>query len=490
MKATFLLIMIMAGSLCSANGQTVTQIKYQNDSSYYTGEIIDGKLDGQLKYFDRDGNLLEEGEYKDGDLNGEGKEYNNGQLIMEGRYEMGKRVYGTYYFEGGVTYTGDFQNGVQHGKGVMKWPSGETMYEGDWQNGMKSGYGKFYYPDGNVYEGQFADNDLNGQGKFSLVAGDWAEGTFMNGVLNGPGKYYDTTGKLRYEGEFENGYYKKGTSWYPDGSRYEGEFRAYERWGEGTLYYPDGWVYKGKFAYDTINGYGSLLDEKGNLIFRGYTIEGERIGKGVLVFEDGSWYEGDFFEGKKHGFGKTYNKKDKLLFDGIFIEDQQVMGEIQEYRHQYTSTVDKGQMADGKMNGYGKSFYANNLKYEGMWKDGLRHGRGMSHVYGNKVICNFINNWEEGPGKIYSRDWILIFEGSFLKGQKNGQGTAYNYDGTLKYEGEFAGGEYVKGKRYHKDGGWYEGEFKEFKPHGQGKEFDAQGNLVFEGVFNEGERVE
>jgi hypothetical protein len=375
------------------------------------------------------------------------------------------------------------------GKGVMKWPSGEIMYEGDWVEGMKSGNGTFYYPDGNIYTGEFQNNDLNGRGKFTLAAGDWAEGYFENGVLNGAGKYYDTTGTLFFEGEFDKGFFKKGKSWYQDGSRYEGEYQEYERWGSGKLYYADGSVYEGKFAYDTVNGYGALVDDRGELIFRGTTIKGERMGEGVLVFEDGTWYDGDFFEGQMHGFGQLYNKKDKLIFDGIFLNGKQVEGEIQEYRHQYTSTIDKGQIANGKLNGYGKSFYAGNLKYEGMWKDGLRHGRGMSHVYGNKVLADFINNWEEGPGRIYSRDLILIFEGSFEKGQKQGPGKAWHYDGKLKFEGEFIKGEYLTGKKYDKEGGWYEGEFKEFKPHGFGKEFDAQGNLLYEGEYADGKKV-
>ena len=59
-------------------------------------EIKDGK--GKIKEYHYNGNLKFEGEYLNGERNGNGKEYyNNGNLKFEGVYLKDKRWNGKYY---------------------------------------------------------------------------------------------------------------------------------------------------------------------------------------------------------------------------------------------------------------------------------------------------------------------------------------------------------------------------------------------------------
>lgn len=44
-------------------------------------------------------------------------------------------------------YTGEFQNGKQHGQGKFTWPDGE-FYDGEWQYGLFHGHGIYGTPDG------------------------------------------------------------------------------------------------------------------------------------------------------------------------------------------------------------------------------------------------------------------------------------------------------------------------------------------------------
>ena len=43
-------------------------------------------------------------------------------------------------------YTGEFRNGLRHGKGKAFWPNGGT-YEGDFINGKAHGKGTYVFPD-------------------------------------------------------------------------------------------------------------------------------------------------------------------------------------------------------------------------------------------------------------------------------------------------------------------------------------------------------
>ena len=90
MKYKYISLFALLLALNLLYGQKSASPHYMSDSSYYTGSIVDGKLDGWLKYYSKSGVLVVEGEYKDGDLHGKGKEYyENGEVMIEGEYENG-----------------------------------------------------------------------------------------------------------------------------------------------------------------------------------------------------------------------------------------------------------------------------------------------------------------------------------------------------------------------------------------------------------------
>ena len=123
------------------------------------------------------GNLIFEGEYLNGKINGKGKEYDYaGKLKFEGEYLNGKQWIGNKY-----NYNGDI-------KFILK-------------NNI-NGNGKEYY-----------DNTLI------------FEGSYVNGKRNGKGKEYDDDGKLIFEGEYLNGkrWIGKGKEYYKRELIFEGE---------------------------------------------------------------------------------------------------------------------------------------------------------------------------------------------------------------------------------------------------------------------------
>ena len=101
-------------------------------------EVKGGK--GLIKDYGFFGDLIFEGEYLNGLINGKVKEYWNGKLLFEGEY----------------------LNGLRHGKGKeydYDDYDGQLIFEGEYLNGLKNGKGKEYRDDKLIYEGEY----LNGK---------------------------------------------------------------------------------------------------------------------------------------------------------------------------------------------------------------------------------------------------------------------------------------------------------------------------------------
>jgi len=112
------------------------------DTDYkYVGEIKNGKPNGRgvstSTFYP--GKKME-GEWKDGELHGQGTE--------------------TVPYGG--KYVGEYKNGRFHGQGTYTWSNGEK-YVGEWKYGRKSGQGTLTLSSGNKYVGEFKDGKKHGQ---------------------------------------------------------------------------------------------------------------------------------------------------------------------------------------------------------------------------------------------------------------------------------------------------------------------------------------
>lgn len=82
-----------------------------------------------------------EGEWKDGNMHGQGR----------------------MQFADGWEYAGAFFMGTMHGQGTLVYPD-TTVYEGQFKNGKMDGFGKLTYPDGWTFIGQWRDGHISGSG--------------------------------------------------------------------------------------------------------------------------------------------------------------------------------------------------------------------------------------------------------------------------------------------------------------------------------------
>ena len=61
------------------------------------------------------------------------------------------------------SYSGDYKNGLCHGKGRLEFKDG-SVYEGQFVNNKMHGYGKIFFKGGSIYQGNFKKNLRDGTG--------------------------------------------------------------------------------------------------------------------------------------------------------------------------------------------------------------------------------------------------------------------------------------------------------------------------------------
>jgi len=170
--------------------------------TYYTGNLVDGILEGQGKKI-RDGAIWE-GTFKGGLLDGEGRFKSAEGNTYVGDFISGKcHGTGTYTWANGDSYTGSFVKGVREGKGTFKWAHG-TVYTGDFAEGKRTGKGTCRWTNGDTYTGDFVDGARSGKGTYTWANGDTYTGDFLEGKLNGYGTLTYASGRVR-KGKWSNG---------------------------------------------------------------------------------------------------------------------------------------------------------------------------------------------------------------------------------------------------------------------------------------------
>jgi len=106
-------------------------------------------------------------------------------------------------------YSGEWVNGMRHGKGMM-FGKGSALYDGDWANNSRHGEGKQVSENGDVYEGSWVENKREGYGRLTKANNDIFEGNWLNDYQEGPGTYYYMSRKKRLDGEWAVGVSKCG----------------------------------------------------------------------------------------------------------------------------------------------------------------------------------------------------------------------------------------------------------------------------------------
>ena len=125
----------------------------------FEGEYLNGERNGNGKEYNGYNIIIFEGQYKNGKRNGKGKEYNNDGYLIYDRYFLngekhdGKRE--EYYYNGIIKFKGEYLNGKKNGKVQEYNENGKLLFEGEYLNGKKSGKGKEYFNNKLIFEGEY-----------------------------------------------------------------------------------------------------------------------------------------------------------------------------------------------------------------------------------------------------------------------------------------------------------------------------------------------
>ena len=107
--------------------------------------------------------------------------------------------FGTYA-AGGDKYVGEWKDGQLNGQGTFTWATGEK-YVGEFKDSNRHGQGTHIFADGNKYVGEQKDDKRHGQGTFYYLAnnqfkGDKYIGEFKDDKKNGQGTYTFADGRV------------------------------------------------------------------------------------------------------------------------------------------------------------------------------------------------------------------------------------------------------------------------------------------------------
>ncbi len=259
---------------------------------------------------------------------------------------------GSYRFQGGAKYTGQFYSGRPHGTGNMEFSNG-NRYSGEWQNGVREGRGKMTFRNGNRYEGDFRRGKIAGQGTMVYENGDHYTGVWDNDSPNGKGTYFFKT-RERYEGDFRNGKFE----------------------GQGTMFYPDGGYFMGGWKDNRKNGNGRL-----------------KMGNGTEVA--GQWANGEQVQKTQPGAGaqpaeNQVNTTQKPTNDKLNVKDLRDCGTVfcrsgKGYYDYPDGSRWVGEFKEGYPEGNGTCYYVNGDRYEGAWAHNAPQGEGVMYFASGRV---------------------------------------------------------------------------------------------------------
>ena len=442
-----------------SNSESLKTIKFENGEIYQGNTIMnEGKLirHGYGKNFTKDRKY--HGQYENDVENG------NGIEILKG-----------------IIYTGEFKDGLKHGKGKSENRETNITYIGEFFNGLKHGNGiEIHKKTNNKYDVSYNMGISNSIIPFHK---------FVNGVLKieafkyqdkivGPCKLYNERGSVIYEGEYEDGF-KKGklknidielNGNFVKTSDIESEFKetgSYDFTGDIIMPFsylckylaPYEFILKAIPSYAKINISGNVkLVYKINTIDEEKSEEYETEVSYQLIDIEGK-YANELNDLKINYSQKDQNKVIKIKYTKKFYN-------CSEKTYVIDVTIENEKISGSLMfHKYYEGDFNNRFHYEGKGKLYNKNSDGS-----NTIIYegDFINNKYNGFGVTYKKSSQGVnykeYEGNWLDNYKNGAGIEYYENGQIKYEGNY-----------------YDN-----IPSGEGTLYDDSGNLIFSGQFEEG----
>ena len=379
-----------------------------------------------------------------------------------------------FYSDG--AYSGPLKYGKRHGKGEMKFASGES-YKGDFIEDIMDGHGEYVWGDGTRYIGPFKNGNREGTGgKYEHSRGSCYTGDVLNNKFCGTGKAVMEDGSS-YDGKWKDGqYHGQGTFIFPTHSKllsYQGEWDN-GKMVNGQIQWKNGDIYDGELDGEgNPNGMGVFKWAQGEVLYKGEYKRGTRTGVGTIIYPNGAQYKGNWVNDRMHGWGEISLPTKIGLFHSKFGEFSEVEWEnVSEGRFRGKFTTLSGKYYQGgwlmfRKHGYGKSVDADGTTFKGNFSEGGLSGKieiELPHLEGVKICSRKNDMLESGDKSLTEYASLQVpFESNDQK----------RLDG--------------KGCRKFKNGCVYFGQWKDNQPHGRGRMIYPN-KILFKGEFKNGYR--
>ena len=185
------------------NGKLEGKVYYYYDNGKVKKEIpfVNGKRNGTVTKYYKNGNIQYIEHYKNGIICCEAKDfYDNGQLKIATNYKNGKldSSYVFYYENGDLKITQHYKEGKRHGEAILYYDNGQLQEKTSFIEGK--------------FDGSFISYYKNGKLK--------AKGNYIDGKKIGLWKTYYENGRKKSKGSFEQGVKKgKWIDWDENGKK-------------------------------------------------------------------------------------------------------------------------------------------------------------------------------------------------------------------------------------------------------------------------------
>jgi len=210
--------------------------------------------------------------------------------------------------------------------------------------------------------------------------------------------------------------------------------------------------------------------------------QGREIAPGIreLVYADGSVYRGAMRGSQVHGKGEYLSKA--LKYQGEFKDGLKHGSGILVWTN---GDRYEGEFVEDKPSGKGKWQFANRDSYEGEVRAGSITGRGVFiSSSGDRIEGSFVDCKAQGMGVMHFANGDR-YEGPFRDSRPQGRGVMFFANGD-RYEGETEQGTLSgQGVYFHRNGGRYEGAVVGGLPQGRGTYWFPDGSR-FDGSFDQG----
>ena len=207
-------------------GNVVDAVLYDEGVEVGRGIIgASGKIEGPWKLFYVNGNVKEEGEYKEGLREGTWQFYDKqGILIQKGNYRKGKPdgLWRWFHEDGSSRREESYTRGREDGESVEYDTEGNIVAKGNFADGLKEGLWMYHIGDHTV-KGAYSQGEKDGKwtgvydnGKLQF------KGSFTKGYASGKHKFYYPSGQLKQDGKYSSG-------------RKDGEWKLIDEDGEAII---------------------------------------------------------------------------------------------------------------------------------------------------------------------------------------------------------------------------------------------------------------